>query len=115
MPYQIDPFEYSNGNTPVGYSCLTCGVSGCKLWRMGASSCVELTCCDCAGRIEQEDVSGIDDKGKMEDRIYGRIDQIGSYVPAVPDEDGDSFWGYCSVPEPGCVWWRNLPTRKIDL
>lgn len=38
-----------------------------------------------------------------------RTDQIGWMVPAVPTEDGASFWGYTSVPQPGCAWWTNLP------
>lgn len=42
-----------------------------------------------------------------------RTDQIGWMVPAVPTEDGTSFWGYTSVPQAGCVWWANLPTLKI--
>lgn len=31
-------------------------------------------------------------------------------VPAVPNENGD-FWGYTSVPEERCKWWKELPTR----
>ena len=38
-----------------------------------------------------------------------RYDQIGWLVPAVPTEEGDTFWGYTSVPEPGCQWWYRLP------
>lgn len=40
-----------------------------------------------------------------------RTDQIGFRVPAVPTEENDTFWGYTSVPEAGCIWWGNLPTR----
>lgn len=38
-----------------------------------------------------------------------RTDQIGWRVPAVPTEDGDTFWGYTSVPQAGCDWWASLP------
>jgi len=38
-----------------------------------------------------------------------RTDQIGWRVPAVPTEDGESYWGYTSVPQLGCDWWSNLP------
>ena len=31
-------------------------------------------------------------------------------IPAVPDEDG-YFWGYTSVPEDRCIWWKNLPNK----
>jgi hypothetical protein len=41
-----------------------------------------------------------------------RTDQIGWRVPAVPTEDGKSYWGYTSVPQPGCDWWESLPTSK---
>lgn len=34
---------------------------------------------------------------------------IGWMVPAVPTEDGETFWGYTSVPQAGCEWWHRLP------
>lgn len=36
-------------------------------------------------------------------------DQIGWRIPAVPTADGQTFWGYSSVPEAGCRWWYGLP------
>lgn len=41
-----------------------------------------------------------------------RTDQIGWRVPAVPTQEGDTFWGYTSVPEDGCDWWRKLPVAQ---
>ena len=38
-----------------------------------------------------------------------RCDQIGNLVPAIPTEDGETFWGYSSVPQDGCEWWYRLP------
>jgi len=38
-----------------------------------------------------------------------RSDQIGWRVLAVPTEEGDTFWGYTSIPKAGCAWWYNLP------
>ena len=39
--------------------------------------------------------------------IRGKCDVIGWLVPAVPTEDGQTFWGYSSVPEGGVeCWWR---------
>lgn len=38
-----------------------------------------------------------------------RTVQIGWLVPAVPTEEGDTFWGYTSVPDAGCEWWYRLP------
>jgi hypothetical protein len=43
-----------------------------------------------------------------------RHDQIGWLIPAVPTEEGDSFWGYTSVPQPGCEWWYRLSYRLPD-
>ena len=38
-----------------------------------------------------------------------RHDQIGWLVPAIPDEECETYWGYTSVPQPGCEWWYRLP------
>lgn len=38
-----------------------------------------------------------------------RCDQVGSMVPAVPTEDGMTYWGYTSVPQSGVDWWHRLP------
>ncbi len=47
----------------------------------------------------------------IETKVFSmRTDQIGWRVPAVPTEDGKSYWGYTSVPQPGCDWWGSLPT-----
>jgi hypothetical protein len=36
----------------------------------------------------------------------------GSMAPAIPTEDGSTFWGYSSVPEDGCNWWYALPYSR---
>ena len=71
-----------------------------------------LVCCDCAGKSQGEDVSTIDAGGYIHGE-RGKCDQIGWRVPAVPTEEGDTFWGYTSVPQAGCDWWRSLPTRTV--
>lgn len=100
----------------------------------------ELVCCDCAGESQNEDVGTIDADGRRENLYrytrrqrrqvarrgtrgrrgagsvpksvaHGRTDTIGWRVPAVPTEEGDTFWGYTSVPDAGVQWWRRLPTR----
>jgi len=111
--------DYSSTTPPADYKCHSCGVHGCKLWREynTFADYTELVCCDCAGKSQQKDVSGIDSEGKILLRpssIYGencRCDQIGWRVPAVPTEEGDTFWGYSSVPTSGVNWWLKLPTR----
>ena len=97
---------------PLGYRCTGCGVHGCKLWRQyqTVADAIRLLCCDCAGKEQGKDVSDIDDDGRVLTRL-GRCDQIGWCVPAVPTEEGDTFFGYTSVPLPGVHWWKRLPTR----
>tara|TARA_R100001463_G_scaffold52426_1_gene103214 strand:+ start:50 stop:304 length:255 start_codon:yes stop_codon:yes gene_type:complete len=41
-------------------------------------------------------------------------DQIYGLVPAVPDEEDISYWGYTSVPTLGCWWWWQLPPFADD-
>lgn len=40
-----------------------------------------------------------------------KSDQIGWDVPAIPDEENVSYWGYSSVPQEGVEWWKALPSR----
>jgi hypothetical protein len=111
-------FDYSLPHAPPQYRCCKCNAHGCKLWRYSATSCIELHCCLCIGKEKHIDVSSINDNGmvRVNDRTIGiyRTDQIGGYVPAVPDEDGESFWGYTSVPDAGVNWWRRLPSRPVE-
>lgn len=105
--------DYGSGVPPKAYRCAACDVHGCKLWRSYAmiADCCALTCADCSGKDQQSDVSQIDSNGKVPYEYGGRIDQIGSKLPAVPTEEGDTYWGYTSVPSDGVKWWKNLPTR----
>ena len=93
------------------YSCHRCAGSGLKLWRRYNQFLdhQRLLCAVCCGHESGEDVSTIDESGR---RIteYGRTDQIGWWIPAVPTVEGDTFWGYASVPQDRVDWWRALPT-----
>lgn len=110
--------DYSKG-APPEYRCCKCGAHGVKLWRLYqtiASHC-ELMCAECSVEDQKKrdattvprSAENIGDDGRWQGH-YGRGDQIGWRVPAVPDEEGVSFWGY-TVPEAGVQWWRRLPTR----
>lgn len=89
----LGAFSYDTDTAPPDYRCSVCNLNGVKLWRPCASSHVELKCAACSG------VTADLDDG----------DQIGWGVPAVPDEDGASWWGYASVPQAGIEWWYRLP------
>jgi hypothetical protein len=107
------PFAYATAAAPDGYKCSDCGAAGVKLWReyQTLADCVTLRCAACACRKENRE-DDVDAQGKIKSEHGShRIDQIGWLVPAVPTEDGQTFWGYSSVPQPGVVWWKSLPTR----
>lgn len=110
----MEAFSYSR--TPADYKCSKCGACKCKLWRQYQTFAnhIELLCVDCAGKDQDKDVSDLDEKGRRLDGDFGRIDQIGWLVPAVPTEDGTTYWGYCSVPPDGCEWWHGLPNRPAE-
>jgi hypothetical protein len=110
----IEAFSYATGKAPAGYHCSRCSTQGVKLWRQYQTlACyVQLLCapCACADQKRPDDVDAL---GYIEDStVGGRCDQIGWLVPAVPTEDGETYWGYTSVPQMGVDWWRQLPTRS---
>jgi hypothetical protein len=103
----------------TNYKCAKCGASGCKLWRESYVflNHVELHCAPCAAKAEGgRDISSLNADGKIQWRPFETAkytvptDQIGNMVPAVPTEDGETFWGYTSVPPEGVRWWRELPS-----
>ena len=110
----IGPVDYSGATAPPAYRCADCGVAGVKLWRPWSTVAehVVLRCAACALKRSahaDKDVR-VDDDGFMPSR-YGRTDQVGSMAPAVPTADGETYWGYTSVPDDGVAWWKRLPTR----
>jgi len=116
--------DYSKNKTPKGYVCSKCNSTDVKLWRQYNTFLdhIELMCVKCAGEAEGKDVSNIDDNGMIDSDVNGKTDQIGWLIPAVPTSEGDSFWGYTSVPQDGCDWWRKLKScsdikkeRKLKL
>lgn len=111
-------FTYESMTVPVEYLCSRCKVVELKLWRQynTFTNYLELSCAKCANPSLKVDIDG-KHKGK-----YGNTDQIedvtgktGTLVPAVPTIEGDTFWGYTSVPLAGCAWWRALPTYQGQI
>lgn len=106
---------YLNRGVPPSYKCEACGITGCKLWRIFQSSPPDLRCAPCAAEIDREDsIIGIDANGQHQ-TDFGNTDQIGMYVPAIPTEDGSTYWGYASFPQLGCEWWKKLPTLPVSV
>jgi len=105
-------FLYATPGAPKWYSCCICGAHGCKLWRASGSFCIELHCCECIAKEERVDISTVDAHGMFHLGDH-TTDQIGGYVPAVPDEDG-TWWGYTSVPNVGIMWWYRLTSRPTQ-
>lgn len=90
----------------VNYRCGKCKSTDVKLWR-GVHGCAdkdgnELLCARCLAPNVEVDASG---KAPSD---YGRSDQVGGWLPAVPVDD--TFWGYSSVPSQDLEWWLTLPT-----
>lgn len=114
--------NYLNRFIPSDYYCHDCKVTGIKLWREYQIARPKLLCANCA--IKDQSRPGIsslakcskkiivDANGTYIDECGMRIDQIGWYVPAVPTENCQTYWGYTSVPSAGCDWWKSLPTYK---
>jgi hypothetical protein len=108
--------NYKENSVPEGYVCSVCGATGCKLWRQYQTFLdhIQLMCATCASKNQDEYVADIDDNGRRSSKhscsADGRTDTIGWLVPAIPDEEEESYWGYTSVPMEGVAWWRQLPT-----
>jgi hypothetical protein len=99
----------------IEYRCTLCGAEGVKLWReyQTFADQTELLCVDCAeksplasGKKCRLNFPRLEAGGKYPD-VYS--DQIGWLVPAVPDVEAESFWGYTSVPQDRVEWWKQLP------
>jgi len=67
-------------------------------------------CAECAAKNQKIDISTMDENG-MRLVEFGRTDQIGWYIAAIPDEEGVGYWGYTSVPEEGIIWWKSLANK----
>ena len=104
----------------VNYVCTECGAHTVKLWREIHSGKV-LRCVDCACKRVGIDPDKVSPGGKYDNEETGLSDQLYSsktgvnLLPAVPDDTWTTFWGYTSVPEDGCAWWRYMPLRRPPL
>ena len=103
--------DYNSTNTPSDYYCRHCGVRGVKLWREYQCFIPTLLCGDCA--LRQENKAGpLTEQGLRVGSEGNTTDQIGFYVPCVPNWNNGFYWGYTYAPPEGINWWRRLPLRK---
>ena len=72
---------------------------------------VSLLCCDCAAQDQSEDISSMNEQGYRVGRFQDKDYTIGSFVPAIPDQEGLGYWGYMSIPKAGIDWWERIPLR----
>lgn len=104
----------------VDYTCGRCGVGSLKLWREYNTFLEHQTflCASCASPVGQPFLFVSDneyDRGSFTDQIWN--EKFGTLVPAVPTEEGDTFWGYTSTPFHCVMWWYDRPTyldHEID-
>ncbi|MCK9154715.1 MAG: hypothetical protein M0P12_01225 [Paludibacteraceae bacterium] len=96
---KIKPFKYSDWESPEGYVCSKCGKQHVRLYRQyqTCADAVELLCRSCALKDQKQKVP--DHEGEH---------SIGWLVAAVPTKDGETYWGFTSVPQDGVDWWNNL-------
>lgn len=134
VPNPTGPVDYASTSVPGEYHCGKCGALGIKLWREYQTflNHQSLLCAACAC-VEQsengksysiiESASGVTVTttydAKLQPQLHAMYggrdsggDQIGWRIPAVPTEDGVTYWGYTSVPQKGVDWWNRLPLRR---
>jgi len=106
---KICNFKYSTGVVPDGYECQDCGAFSVRLYRE-YNTFMEgqhLRCRACAMKNQSKS------NREFDDTFNSKEHSIGWLVAAVPTEDGESFWGFTSVPDDGVEWWDNLPKELI--
>lgn len=101
---------------PLPYVCSKCGVEGVKLWRQWntMASDINLLCAMCASHDQEERLTDLDERGYHTDEWSSRSCLIGSLAPAVPTEEGDTYWGFTSVPDGPLNWWYSLPNFPLE-
>lgn len=118
--------DYASIVPPRDYRCTTCGAHGCKLWREYQTflNRQTLECLDCVCKSQSRkdvvyDPASVDTDRRIlrHHKLHGdernTITSIGWRVLAAPTEEGDTYWGYSSVPGAGLDWWWALPTRVL--
>jgi hypothetical protein len=93
--------NYTTLTVTDDYKCSRCGAGNCKLWREAHTVAPKLSCANCITYETGLAYNYVDPDGQFVHDV-GASDTLGWYVPAVPTEDTETYWGYSS-------WWRQLP------
>jgi hypothetical protein len=95
------PVDYTATVLPDAYHCSRCDARGVRLYRQyqTLANNVGMLCRACALKDQKKDAPDNHNEHS-----------IGWLVAAVPTEEGDTFWGYTSVPPAGVIWWNRLPS-----
>lgn len=94
------------------YRCMQCGVDGVKLWReYNSGPKWELFCAECAAK-SQNHTAPIKPDGSHETPDGKIANKIGGLIPAIPAEEGSTFWGVRGVSARLKRWWESLPLKK---
>ena len=101
----VMPFSYGDNGTPERYQCNECGATGVRLYREYQTflNHQRLRCRECACKNQKRKPDGPAEH------------TIGWLVAAVPTEDGETYWGFTSVPQEGCEWWNRLPRHNSEV
>lgn len=116
----VEAVDYSTSTTPPQYVCGNCGASGVKLWREYQNPTIRLLCAACTAVDQGVDISSMAPDGTFDydvsdgEGVIHRTDAIAWFTPAVPDEEGGSYWGRTSVPAAGVAWWERLPNAPVS-
>ena len=99
----LGAIDYASIEVPAAYHCVKCPAVGVRLWRdyQTCADACELLCFHCA----------VARAGKAGDNLGDYTPDSSSIawvVAAVPTEDGETFWGYSSVPAMACAWWYSM-------
>lgn len=96
--------DYSKRSTPSFYVCGKCGARGVRLFRRYNTFLDSqfFTCRACSEAHQDAKWDG------------AHPACVGWLVLAVPTPDGETFWGYTSVPQAGLDWWFALPWETSD-
>lgn len=108
----MGPCDYASSATPRGYDCGSCKATGVRLYREYQTflSHQALLCRACV--IKETGGLHYDGDPRYSSKSEHQIGQSRTLVAAVPTEEGDTFWGFTSVPRPGVQWWDRLPKER---